>query len=182
MKHSALDMPLVPNPLRVNIHQALVVLRLDSAILRINHCPVDSVIDFHNTYLLIVIYLVNSTIQHLNICSLLSRQLEIVGARKSGRRRRRHARGERTFPHPLCTPILSCAHYFQDIWDQVLHPLSVSCPYCLLSWLMPNLEPLACFLHEYMLVGWYYFKKSCRETFPCWAHPSQRSLQWCKWW
>ena len=130
-------MPLVPNPLRVNIHQALVVLRLDSAILRINHCPVDSVIDFHNTYLLIVIYLVNSTIQHLNICSLLSRQLEIVGARKvdAGEGDTQGERERSLTPRVshLCAPILSCAHYFQDIWDQVLHPLSVSCPYCLLS-------------------------------------------------
>ena len=111
-------MPLVPNPLRVNIHQALVVLRLDSPILRINHYPVESVIDFHNTYLLIMIYLVNSAIQHLNICSLLSRQLEIVGARKSGRRRRRHARGEGAFPHPSCVSLActhsNCAHYFQE--------------------------------------------------------------------
>ena len=102
-------MPLVPNPLRVHIHQALVVLRLDSAILRINHYPVDSVIDFHSTYLLIVIYLVNSAIQHLNICSLPSRHLEVVGARKSGRRKRRHGRGEGVFPHPSCVS-LACAH------------------------------------------------------------------------
>ena len=124
-------MPLVPNPLRVNIHQALVVLRLDSTILRINHCPVDSVIDFHNIYLLIVIYLVNSTIQHLNICSLLSRQLEKVGARKSGRRRRRHARGEGAFPHPSCVSLV-CAH-------SVLRPL-------LPRLLGPGPPPLVCLL------------------------------------
>ena len=102
----------------VHIHQALVVLRLDSPILRMNHYPVESVIDFHKTYLLIVIYLVNSAIQHLNICSLRSRYLEVVGARKSGHRKRRHASGEGAFPHPSCVSLActhsNCAHYFQE--------------------------------------------------------------------
>ena len=97
----------------VHIHQAVVVLRLDSPILRINHYPVESVIDFHKTYLLIVIYLVNSAIQHLNICSLRSRYLEVVSTRKSGHRKRRHASGEGAFPHPSCVS-LACVHYFQE--------------------------------------------------------------------
>ena len=53
--------------------------------------------------------------------SLRSRGLEVVGTRKNGRARRRHARGEgalaRKAPEnrlsPSCAPVLSFAHFFQ---------------------------------------------------------------------
>ena len=46
--------------------QAPVVQTTDSAIHRINHYPADRVMDFRNTYPLIVIYPVDSAIQRLN--------------------------------------------------------------------------------------------------------------------
>ena len=48
--------------------------------------------------------------------SLRSRRLEVVGTRKNGRAKRRHARGEGSLtPHvsPSRAPVLSFAHYFQ---------------------------------------------------------------------
>ena len=45
-----IDLVLVVQTLDSAIHQARVVQTLDSAIHRINHYPVDSVIDFRNTY------------------------------------------------------------------------------------------------------------------------------------
>ena len=48
------------------ILQALVVQRLDNAIHRINHYPVDSVVCFVNAYRWIVIYPMDSVIQPLN--------------------------------------------------------------------------------------------------------------------
>ena len=53
---------------------------------------------------------------NLFLASLRSRRLEVVGTRKNGRARRRHARGEGA-PSPLAclsrAPVLSFTHYFQ---------------------------------------------------------------------
>ena len=45
--------------------------------------------------------------------SLRSRRLELVGTRKNGSARRRHARGEVARVSPSRAPVLSFAHYFQ---------------------------------------------------------------------
>ena len=53
--------------------------------------------------------------------SLRSRRLEVVGTRKNGRARGRHARGEGA---PSRAPVLSFPHYFQAPATQAKCPLT----------------------------------------------------------
>ena len=67
----------------------------------------------------------NAHAHHCNTGSLRSRRLEVVGARKNGRTRRRHARGEGA-PRvsPSRAPVISCAHYFQAPATQAITPVA----------------------------------------------------------
>ena len=54
--------------------------------------------------------MMTSHLHNQHCFSLRSRRLEVVGTRKNGCARRRHARGEVS---PSRAPVLSFAHYFQ---------------------------------------------------------------------
>ena len=60
------------------------------------------------------ISLLKSSRQLLNVkVSLRSWRLEVVGTRKNGRARKRHARGDTPRVSPSRAPVLSYTHYFQ---------------------------------------------------------------------
>ena len=47
--------------------------------------------------------------------SLRSRRLEVVGTRKNGRAKRRHARGERELPHPSRVSLACACSLFRPL-------------------------------------------------------------------